>query len=61
MYKGYFYRKNGIDVLRTENEVSTEESSKTTKSLQEEFAEWAKEKKYSAEVIKCGTSFLQRV
>lgn len=61
MYKGYFYRKNGVDVLRTDAEAASVDTSKISKTIEEEFSEWAKEKKYSAEVIKCGTSFLQRV
>lgn len=59
---GYYIRKDGIKILRTENELSDVDLKKGfTNSLEEKFVEYAKEREESKELVDCVLNYFGKV
>lgn len=60
MYKGYYIRKEGIEILRTENDFDSNVVFETGNII-DKFNKYAKEKELNKEVISCANEYLQEV
>ena len=61
-YKGYYIREEGIEILRNENDLETEElTSFENGNLLEKFNLFAKENDISKEVLTCVSSRLSKI
>jgi hypothetical protein len=62
MYKGFHYRKAGIDVLRSEHTaIELIEGKERVDSLAERFTIWGQRSNQSAEIMKLGKEYLAQV
>jgi len=61
MYKGYNVRREGIELLRTENKEDQEKVAFELGNIVEKFQGYSTDKKLSKEVHECGVKYLQEV
>lgn len=61
MYKDYYVRKEGIEILRTENDADIIDKEFESGNIIDRFARYAKEKEVSKEIFECANRYLQEV
>ena len=61
MYKGYYVRREGIEILRTENKEDQEKVAFELGNIVEKFQGYSTDKKLTKEVHECGVKYLQEV
>lgn len=61
MYKDYYVRKEGIEILRTENDATIADKEFESGNIIDRFARYAKEKEVSKEIYECANRYLQEV
>lgn len=61
MYKDYYVRKEGIEILRTENDATIVDKEFESGNIIDRFARYAKEKEVSKEIFECANQYLQEV
>jgi hypothetical protein len=61
MYKGYYVRREGIEVLRTVDESNTEVADFESANIVEKWIAYAKDQSISKEISDCAVQYLQEV
>lgn len=60
-YKDYYIRKEGIEILRTENDVNIETTNFEAGNIVDKFNKYSKDKEISKEINNCAIRYLQEV